>query len=91
MAQDQIPEVLNTPCCLWRRAYVTHRDREILVRVGNTARSFYRWRCTVRAFPPDWHLYVSEDDLTKQEIEEMKQQRGPTIELLRILGQITGS
>jgi len=88
MAKDTIPEVLNTPCCLWCRAYVSYRDRAMLVRVGNTARTFYRWHYTIRAFPPDWHLYVSEEDLTKQEVEEMKQQRGPTIKLRGILREI---
>lgn len=88
MAKDNIPEVLNTRCCTWRRVHVTHRNRMILIRVGNTARSLYRWRCTVRPFPPEWHLYISEDDLTKQEIEEIKRKRGPTVTLLRILREI---
>jgi len=86
---DDIPEIINSPCCLFRRAYVKHRDRMVLVRVGNTARALYGWRFRLSAFPPDWHLYVAEEDLTKDQIAEMKARQGPTLTLLEILGQIT--
>lgn len=88
MTSDFIPEEINSPCCLFHRAYVEHDDRLTLLRVVNVAKALYGWRCRIYQFPPKWQLYIATEDLTKEELELLKQQQGPVIILVQLLWEV---
>ena len=73
-----VPETLFSPCCTWRRAYIQSEVLPLIEKVAKSAKARFGWKYTLRAIPPYWQLYISEDDLTKEELEQMKQQEGPT-------------
>ena len=85
MENGSIPELINSPCCLFQRAHVESDERLALLRVVNIARAVYGWRCRVYQFPPKWQLYIATEDLTKEELGLLKQCRGPVETLVQLL------
>jgi len=83
--EDNIPKVINSPCCVWHRAYVYSEVLPLLEKVGKSAKAMYGWRYTIRAFPPFWQLYISEDDLSPEALTQMQMQAGPTVVLQELL------
>ena len=85
---EAIPETVNTPCCLLHRVYISHPDRALLMRVCNIARARHRWRCRIIAFPPNWHVYIAEEDLSKAQVAAVQRQQGPVVVLAKILKEL---
>lgn len=85
---SNVPDEVNSPCCLLLRTYIAHTDRPLLVRVIHIAKSLHGWRCRVFAFPPKWHLYIAKEDLTSHQVAAVRQRQGPVLTLNAILKEL---
>lgn len=85
---SNIPDEINSPCCLLLRTHIVHTDRPLLVRVIHIAKALHGWRCRTFAFPPYWHLYIAKEDLTSQQVVAVRQRQGPVLVLNAILTEL---
>ncbi len=85
---SSIPNEVNTPCCWLLRTHIANTNRELLVRVIHMAKSVHGWRCRAFAFPPKWHLYIAKEDLTEQQIMDVRRRQGPVLVLNAILKEL---
>ena len=85
---EQILEIIHSPCCTFHRAYVQHESLPIIERAAKSAKALYAWRYKLIAIPPYWQLYLAEEDLTKEELEQVKQGAGPALVIMQMMERI---
>jgi len=81
----QILEIIHSPCCTFHRAYVQHENATIMERAAKSAKALYAWRYKMIAWPPYWQLYLAEEDLTPEELEQVKQGAGPSQVIMQLM------
>jgi len=92
VVSENIREVLEYPCCTFLYTRVAWPEVAPLRHTIVAAHRQLRWVChvvcDVVSEPPMWRLYIDKECLTEEQKEEMREGRGPTEVLRRILGEI---
>jgi len=88
MRSVKVPDEVKVPCCTYFRAHVECGDGFLIRQVAKQAAMIHGWKFHVLRDELDrrkFHLYISGKTLTGDELNAMKHQMGPTLELKRIM------
>lgn len=85
-------DVLKTSCCTFYNTGITYSNLQILARVANIVKALYNWRLNIirdeLGDKPIWRVYISDAELSEEQIAQVKQRKGPVIILKRTIASL---